>query len=118
MQLPGVTEEPGSQRNCTGSTPRPRLGYNGYRPLVSEVSDAGKDHCHLTIAGRLNDFIVAHRTSWLNDRSCPCLCGGDQPIRKWKKRVTCDRTALQREARFSRFPDRNPRGVDPRHLTR
>src|SRR5258708_20696803 len=76
--------------------------------VVSEVSDAGKDHRHLTIVGRLNDLIVADRAPRLNDCGCPCLRGSNQSIRKWEKRVTCDCTALQGKARFTCFPDRNP----------
>ena len=44
------------------------------------------------------------------------FCRGDQSIREWEKSVAGDRAAFERKPSLVRFPNRNARRIDARHL--
>src|SRR5262245_38718119 len=84
--------------------------------LVPKMADTGKDHCHLAFVSGGNHFFVANRASWLDSAGCAGFGRSDQPVREREKSVARDRTALERKSGLVRFPNRNARSVDPRHL--
>src|SRR6266481_6129205 len=84
--------------------------------LMAKVADAGEDHRHLALVSGSNDFFVAHRAARLNRARCASFGCSDQPVWEREKSVACDGTALQRKPALVRFPNCNPRSIDPGHL--
>jgi hypothetical protein len=69
---------------------------------MSEVAHASEDHGEAEAVGGFNDFLIAHGSPRLNDRSCACLCDLLYAVGKREKGIgRCD-GPLQRELRFHR----------------
>src|SRR5947208_35072 len=106
---------------------RVKAGVNENRPkktyaqqirerLVPKVPNAGEYHRHLAFVSGSNHFFVANRAARLNSAGCASFGRSDQPVREWEKSVARDRAAFERKPSFVRFPNRNARSVDSRHL--
>src|SRR5881275_2816358 len=95
-----------------------QTGWKRWKPvlLVSKMADAGEYHRHLVLVSGSDHFFVTHRAARLNSAGCASLGRRDQPVRERKKSIACDRAALKRKPGLVRFPNGNPRSVDPRHL--
>src|SRR6476646_2521930 len=84
--------------------------------LMPEMPYAGENHCHLLLVSGGNHFFVTNRAAWLNSAGCASFGRGEEPVRERKESVARDRAALERKAAFVRFPNRNARSVNARHL--
>src|SRR5213080_4900668 len=85
---------------------------------VSKMTDSGENHRHLALIGSRNHFFIAHLSARLNSAGGTGIGGGNETMREWKKCIAGDSAAFEREPCFLRFPNRNPRRIDPRHLAR
>ena len=54
---------------------------------MPEVSHAGKHHGQTVLIGSLYDFVVAHRTAGLDDRSDAGFCGSVDAVAEWEEGV-------------------------------
>src|SRR5207302_9465032 len=83
---------------------------------VPEMTNTRENHRHVALVRGGNHFLVAKRTAGLNGAGCSGIGSGNEPVGKWKKSITRDRATLEREPCFLRFPNRDPRSIDTRHL--
>ena len=73
---------------------------------VFEVPDACKSHCYVIVVRRLNNLIIAHRASRLDDRGCACFHGLDQAVGEREEGVGGNDRMGERQAGILGFSDR------------
>src|SRR5437763_1638191 len=83
---------------------------------MPEMAYAGEDHCHLALVSGGNHFFITNRAARLNRASRASVGRSKQPVREGKESVARDRAAFEGKPAFVRFPNRNPRSVNARHL--
>ena len=83
---------------------------------MPKMADTSEDHRHLALVGSGDHFFIANRSARLNGAGRAGVSGRDESIRKREKGITGDGAAFEGEPGCFRFPNRNPRCINPRHL--
>ena len=64
---------------------------------MPEMPYATEDHDHATLVGRVDHFLVAHRTTWLNDTFDACFRCIVNSITEWEERIGSHDCTIQVE---------------------
>ena len=85
---------------------------------MTEVSHACEHHRQTVFVGGLDDFVVAHRATWLNDGCDTGLCRCVNAVAEGEKCVGCHHRALDHQTFICRFERRYFCAVHATHLAR